>query len=87
MKSLAVILLLALICNGCGTIACHDGGQGTNSPKSGLYRGVRHDYHEITSASGEQEMAVPFYLIDMPLSLACDTLFLPIDIILLMVSE
>ena len=70
MRHLVILLLLALMCSGCGTIACHDGGYGTNAPKSGLYRGVRHDYKELSRATGEQGMAAPFYVVDMPLSLA-----------------
>ena len=71
-------------CSGCGTLGTHIPNQ---SP--GVYAGVRADVKEIFHPSEINDgvighiprgVLVPCFIIDLPLSAAMDTLFLPIDL-------
>jgi len=85
MRKLIITLpLVALLCHGCGTMASHDGSpMGINR---GVYRGVRYDCDAIAHADGCAAGSAPFYAIDMPLSLAADTICLPFDVLTLVMK-
>jgi uncharacterized protein YceK len=78
------ILWLALLglCSGCGTIFTHIDDQG------GVYSGVRTDGRLLATVDDEHHdipvfsWVIPLSIFDMPLSLAADTLCLPIDLTL-----
>ena len=72
-----------MLCSGCGTIVAHTDQTGlSGSVNHGLYRGVRTDWDWLNNAHGETSLGVPLYFVDMPFSLVFDTVFLPLDAIL-----
>lgn len=70
----AALLGLVLLLTGCGTIIDLD----TFGPR--LMGGVRHDWRQIGDPDPADRVLVPFYCIDMPISIAADIVLLPISI-------
>jgi len=76
--SLAVVAL----CSGCGTVLSHT----AKTSVVGPYSGVRLDYHVAVSSTKPVQARpavhwiIPFCIIDMPPSVALDTIFLPYDL-------
>lgn len=87
MKKLILLLVAAISCNGCGTLAYRTSRRTAHSPQ-GVYPGVKTDITMIKYIASEgggatSLMAYPMYLlvgIDIPISGALDTLCLPYDI-------
>jgi uncharacterized protein YceK len=70
-----ILLLSLMLCSGCGTIMAHH--LGPDDSPSGVYRGVRLD----CLCFGGDQPALYLMILDLPLSLAADTLVLPYDVI------
>ncbi len=85
---LLVITVFALLLASCASIARHGFYDGVN-PES-VYCGTKDDYREIISVGksgrGDDSVAwwiafLPFVIIDLPLSVISDTVFLPFDLL------
>ena len=75
--TLIFIFTIWVSCSGCGTIATHNPLQaGDSDVPFGIYNGVRWDYYWIAN-SGEWPR-----VFDFPFSLAGDTLFFPVDLMI-----
>src|SRR4051812_42102166 len=77
----AACLSLLLISSGCGTMVSHFGDCGS-TPPPGVYRGTRFDTACIAApfASEPHVELLPVGLIDLPFSLAADTIIFPFDL-------
>ncbi len=75
MRSLGLLLVLVLICS-CGTI--------TDLDDNGLriMGGVQRDWRQISAPAPMDRVLIPFYVIDLPMSLGMDVLLLPISVAL-----
>lgn len=78
----AACIALLLLSSGCGTMVSHFGDCGS-TPPAGVYRGTRFDAACIAApfASEPHVELLPVGLIDLPFSLAADTIILPFDIV------
>lgn len=83
MKIIIPTACLALILSGsgCGTMLSHFGDCGS-TPPPGVYRGTRFDAACIAApfASEPHVELLPLGVLDMPFSLAADTIILPFDV-------
>jgi uncharacterized protein YceK len=85
MRQLAVLALALAACaasTGCGTCATLAGKVGYIQ-EAGIYSGVRFDVQFVFGGKEVEARAAilkPFFFLDMPLSLAIDTLLLPVTI-------
>jgi uncharacterized protein YceK len=64
------VFALSFLLNGCGTIMAHRNGIDVS------YAGVQHDINTMRKSPE----TFPFYCLDLPVSLAADTLLLPITL-------
>ena len=84
-KLFATLSLLALLCSGCGTVITHTGsGSDMGYHRDGVYRGTVADCGAILAPfMGEARLwfLLPLGLVDLPLSMAADTLILPFDVL------
>jgi len=75
-------LAMLALCSGCGTVLSHTATDAVVGP----YSGVRLDYHLAVSSTESNPdfpaipWIIPFCIIDMPVSAALDTVFLPYDL-------
>lgn len=72
-KRLACLLLACVALSGCMSIA--------TLSDDGIYRGVRGDIDQMLSAQDETRGIEIFCLLDLPLSLALDTVLLPFQLV------
>src|ERR1043166_4317269 len=82
MLARTLCLSLILVSSGCGTMVSHFGDCGS-TPPAGIYRGTRFDGACIAApfASEPHVELLPVGLIDLPFSLAVDTIILPFDLV------
>ena len=73
-RCVPILLLLLVLCSGCGTIFTHSVSR--DERETGVYQGVRFD----CEACHSDQPILCFLVFDLPLSLAADTLVLPYDI-------
>ena len=82
---MAMFLLITLLCSGCGTIVRHYGSRGScmSMRGEGVYQGTVTDCSVIAApfTADRSWWLLPLGLIDLPFSLAADTLILPYDLI------
>ncbi len=89
MRVILVILLLSS-CVSCGTIGARTS---SNTKYGEFYPATKIDFKGIDSVYSESNwlfppwLIVPFIIIDIPLSIVTDTVFLPVDLIIMATED